>query len=77
MKLKSTFEWAVSRSVYTTKEWLDLKKIVEDNVTIKVYNAYKGMAEFNYKKFISNKGRSTVKKYLYVELNKYFRIPSC
>jgi hypothetical protein len=30
-----------------------------------IYNSYKGMAEFNYKKFILQ-GKSTVKKYLYV-----------
>lgn len=61
----NVLEWFNSEPIYTTPEYLKLKKLTEDNITKQVYNAYKGMATYNYKKFIKQ-GRKTVKKYLYV-----------
>ena len=52
--------------IYRTAEYLDMKQMVNNAFPKNgLYNSYKGMAMFNYKKFIM-KGRKTYKKYLYV-----------
>lgn len=55
-----------AEQIVTTKEYLKLKQLV-NNAWGKngIYNSYKGMATFNYKKFILG-GKSNTKKYLYV-----------
>ena len=52
--------------IFTSKEFVKLKQLI-NNAFGKdgLYNSYKGMATFNFKKFILG-GKSTVKKYLYV-----------
>jgi hypothetical protein len=52
--------------IYRTAEYLDIKQMINNAFPKKgLYNSYRGMAMFNYKKFIM-KGRKTYKKYLYV-----------
>lgn len=52
--------------VYRTAEFLEMKQMVNNAFPKRgVYNSYRGMAMFNYKKFIM-KGRKTHKKYLYI-----------
>jgi predicted nucleotidyltransferase len=52
--------------LYKTADFLKLRQLINNAFGKKgIYNSYKGLAEFNYKKFILN-GRNTVKKYLYV-----------
>ena len=52
--------------LYKKSDFIKLKHLINNSVGKKgVYNSYKGLAEFNYKKFILQ-GRNTVKKYLYV-----------
>lgn len=51
---------------YKTAEFLKLRQLINNAFGKRgVYNSYKGLAEFNYKKFIKQ-GRNTIKKYLYV-----------
>jgi predicted nucleotidyltransferase len=53
-------------SVHSTAEHRSLLKMVNNAFgKIGLYNSYRGMASFNYKKFIL-KGKKTYKKYLYV-----------
>lgn len=61
----NTLEWMKSKAVLEDPECLEFKKLVGKNIPKSVYNAYKGTAVFNYKKFIKQ-GRKTVKKYLYI-----------
>ncbi len=52
--------------IYKTADYLKLKQLINNAFGKKgIYNSYRGMAKFNYKKFILA-GRNTVKKYLYV-----------
>lgn len=52
--------------VYRTAESLELKRMVNNTFGKNgLYNSYRGMAMFNYKKFIL-RGKKTYKKYLYV-----------
>ena len=52
--------------LYRGSEFLKLRQIINNSFGKDgIYNSYKGLAEFNYKKFIL-KGRNTIKKYLYV-----------
>jgi len=52
--------------LYKTADFLKLKQLINNAFGKKgIYNSYKGLAEFNYKKFILH-GRNTIKKYLYV-----------
>jgi len=52
--------------IYRTAEFLEMKQMINNAFPKRgVYNSYRGMAMFNYKKFIM-KGRKTHKKYLYV-----------
>lgn len=52
--------------IYRTAESLELKQMVNNTFGKRgPYNSYRGMAMFNYKKFIL-KGKKTYKKYLYV-----------
>jgi len=52
--------------IYKSGEFLKLRQLINNAFGKRgIYNSYKGMAEFNYKKFIKQ-GRNTVKKYLYV-----------
>jgi predicted nucleotidyltransferase len=51
---------------YKTAEFIKLKQLINNAFGKRgIYNSYKGLAEFNYKKFIKQ-GRNTIKKYLYV-----------
>jgi predicted nucleotidyltransferase len=53
-------------TIYSTPEFLLLKRLVNNVISrIGIYNSYKGMATFNYKKFIRG-GKANPKKYLYV-----------
>jgi hypothetical protein len=52
--------------LYKTSDFLKLQQMINNTFGKKgLYDSYKGMATFNYKKFILQ-GRNTVKKYLYV-----------
>jgi len=52
--------------IYRTAESLELKQMVNNTFGKRgLYNSYRGMSMFNYKKFIL-KGKKTYKKYLYV-----------
>jgi predicted nucleotidyltransferase len=52
--------------VYRTAEFLEMRQMVNNAFPKQgVYNSYRGMVMFNYKKFIM-RGRKTYKKYLYV-----------
>jgi predicted nucleotidyltransferase len=54
-------------SLVNTTESLELKRIIQDSLSKKgLYDSYKGMAGFNYKKFIYTGNKKTVKKYLYI-----------
>lgn len=55
-----------AKQILSTAEFVELRQLL-NNAWGKtgIYNSYKGMATFNYKKFIL-RGRNTVKKYLYV-----------
>lgn len=61
----NVLEWMKSKTLVAETEYLELKELSEKDIPKSVYNAYKGMAIFNYKKFIKQ-GRKTVKKYLYI-----------
>lgn len=51
---------------YKKADFVRLKQLINNAFGKKgIYNSYRGMAEFNYKRFIL-RGRNTVKKYLYV-----------
>lgn len=52
--------------LYKTASFVTLRNMVNNAFGKNgIYNSYRGLAEFNYKKFIMQ-GRNTVKKYLYV-----------
>lgn len=62
----NVLEHLTAKQLYTTKEYLRLKELIMDAFGKNgLYNSYKGMATFNYKKFILQ-GKNSVKKYLYV-----------
>ena len=51
---------------YKTADFVKLRQLINNAFGKKgIYNSYRGLAEFNYKKFILS-GKNTVKKYLYV-----------
>lgn len=51
---------------YKNADFVTLKQLINNAFGKKgIYNSYRGLAEFNYKKFIKQ-GRNTIKKYLYV-----------
>jgi predicted nucleotidyltransferase len=51
---------------YKNADFVKLQQLINNAFGKKgIYNSYKGLAEFNYKKFIKQ-GRNTVKKYLYI-----------
>lgn len=53
-------------SIYKTTESMELVKLINNALNKKgLYDSYKGMATFNYKKFILQ-GKKTYKKYLYI-----------
>lgn len=55
-----------AKQIVSTAEFIRLRQLLNNAAgKIGLYNSYKGMAEFNYKKFILA-GRNSVKKYLYV-----------
>jgi len=55
-----------SKQFYKNADFVQLKQLINNAFGKKgIYNSYRGMATFNYKKFILC-GRNTVKKYLYV-----------
>lgn len=55
-----------SQQFYKQADFIQLKQLINNAIGKKgVYNSYRGMAEFNYKRFILQ-GKNTIKKYLYV-----------
>lgn len=55
-----------SPQFYKQADFVKLKQLINNAFGKRgIYNSYRGMAEFNYKKFIL-RGRNTIKKYLYV-----------
>ena len=55
-----------AKPIISTAEFVKLRQLVNNAFGKNgLYNSYKGMATFNYKKFILQ-GRNTIKKYLYV-----------
>lgn len=55
-----------AKPIFSTAEYAKMKQLVNNSFGKNgLYNSYKGLAAFNYKKFILQ-GRNTVKKYLYV-----------
>lgn len=56
-----------AETIYQTDLGIDLKEMVHGMLSKNgLYNSYKGLATFNYKKFVLSGKRKTVKKYLYV-----------
>jgi len=57
-------------NLHPTIEHKELKKLVKNSISKRIYNPYKGMAMQNYKKFIESKNTAyeskAVKKYLYI-----------
>lgn len=52
--------------IYKTADFVKLRQLINNSFGKRgIYNSYRGLAEFNYKKFILS-GRNSVKKYLYV-----------
>jgi len=58
-------EHLMTRQIYTTSDFLELLEELVLNKT-GIYNSYKGLSTYNYKKFIMQGRKNTVKKYLYV-----------
>lgn len=58
-------EHLMTEPVYTTIDFLELQGLVVLNKK-GLYKSYKGLSDFNYKKFILKGRKNTVKKYLYV-----------
>lgn len=59
-------EHVFSEPFYVTPEYMELKELVHNCLGKKgIYESYRGMATFNYKKFILG-GKQSFKKYLYV-----------
>jgi len=55
-----------SDQFYKNADFVKLKQLINNAFGKKgIYNSYRGMATFNYKRFIL-RGRNTIKKYLYV-----------
>ena len=55
-----------SKPIYRTAESVELTQMINNNFAKRgMYNSYRGMALFNYRKFILQ-GKKTYKKYLYV-----------
>ncbi len=55
-----------SQQFYKQADFVKLKQLINNAFGKKgIYNSYRGMATFNYKRFIL-RGRNTIKKYLYV-----------
>jgi predicted nucleotidyltransferase len=63
----NTLEHLFATPLYSSTEYLQLKDIISHMLSKNgILESYKGMAEFNYKKFILTGKKKTVKKYLYV-----------
>lgn len=63
----NVLEHLSAKQIYTTPEFLVLKPILLSSYGKDgIYHSYKGMATYNYKKFIMSGRKNTVKKYLYV-----------
>lgn len=55
-----------SKPIYRTAESVELTQMINNNFAKRgLYNSYRGMALFNYRKFILQ-GKKTYKKYLYI-----------
>jgi hypothetical protein len=55
-----------SPQFYKKADFVKLRQLINNSFGKRgIYNSYRGMAEFNYKRFILS-GRNTIKKYLYV-----------
>ncbi|KKN57979.1 hypothetical protein LCGC14_0556370 [marine sediment metagenome] len=55
-----------SPQFYKNADFVKLKQLINNALGKKgIYNSYRGLAEFNYKRFIL-RGKNTIKKYLYV-----------
>jgi hypothetical protein len=63
----NVLEHISAKQIYSTPEFLSIKPLVLNALGKDgLYNSYKGMAQFNYKKFVASGQKNTVKKYLYV-----------
>jgi len=63
----TTLEQVIAPQIYSTPEFLEWKPMVLGMINkTGLYKSYKGMAIFNYQKFIKTGRKKTVKKYLYV-----------
>lgn len=63
----NVLEHLTSKPLYATAEYLTLQPMLLSSYGKNgIYGSYKGMATFNYKKFIASGRKNTVKKYLYV-----------
>lgn len=66
----NVLEHIFAENLYPTIESRELIELAKRSISKEVYNPYHGMAEFNYKKFITSKNphykSKHIKKYLYV-----------
>lgn len=63
----NVLEHISAKQIYSTPDFLALKPMVLNSFGKDgLYNSYRGMATFNYKKFILSGRKNSVKKYLYV-----------
>jgi len=63
----TTLEQVIAPQIYSTPEFLEWKSMVLGMMNkTGLYKSYKGMAIFNYHKFIKTGRKKTVKKYLYI-----------
>jgi predicted nucleotidyltransferase len=63
----NVLEHLVAKPVYADADALYWRKMLLDKMTATgIYNSYKGMATFNYHKYLKTAQKKTVKKYLYV-----------
>lgn len=63
----NVLEHLVAQPLYAEPEALEMRKLMLGMMSKNgLYNSYKGMATFNYHKFLKTGKKKTVKKYLYV-----------
>jgi uncharacterized protein len=63
----NVLEHIFAKPLYSTVFSIELKAVIKDCLSKRgIYESYKGMADFNYKKYILTGNKRTVKKYLYV-----------
>jgi predicted nucleotidyltransferase len=63
----NVLEHIYAKPLYSTIFSIELKALIKDCMNKRgLYESYKGMADFNYKKYILTGNKKTIKKYLYV-----------